>query len=231
MKQKLMLYGFGEHGRVIYHMIKNHYMVYFIDDDINKCNQEYDNRPIVHSSRINELHKIDEIDMFIVTIGNNHNRKNIYDKLIENGYSPVTAIHHSSIIFDLDDLKNGSIPRYVAIKNGSITIPRHVTIKNGSVIMPRSFINTGSVIGSNCIINTGAIIEHDNVIHDHVNINPGVVTGGGVEIGELSMIGMGAIILDHIEIGKECVVGAGSVVTRNVPDRCKVMGVPARIVD
>jgi acetyltransferase-like isoleucine patch superfamily enzyme len=41
---------------------------------------------------------------------------------------------------------------------------------------------------------------------------------------------MGAVVIDHLTIGAHSVVGAGSLVTKNVPDRVQVVGVPARIV-
>jgi acetyltransferase-like isoleucine patch superfamily enzyme len=41
---------------------------------------------------------------------------------------------------------------------------------------------------------------------------------------------MGAIVLEDRAIGAGSLVGAGSVVTRDVPDRTQVQGVPARVV-
>jgi UDP-2-acetamido-3-amino-2,3-dideoxy-glucuronate N-acetyltransferase len=43
-------------------------------------------------------------------------------------------------------------------------------------------------------------------------------------------IGGGAVITPGIEIGEEAFVAAGAVVTRDVPARALVMGVPARVV-
>ncbi|KQO69358.1 DapH/DapD/GlmU-related protein [Methylobacterium sp. Leaf89] len=49
-------------------------------------------------------------------------------------------------------------------------------------------------------------------------------------IGRRCFIGGRSIILPGVTIGDECVVGAGSVVTKDVPPRCVVVGSPARIV-
>ena len=42
-------------------------------------------------------------------------------------------------------------------------------------------------------------------------------------------IATGAIILPGTDVGRNAVVGAGAVVTRNVPERCMVIGNPAMI--
>ena len=51
-----------------------------------------------------------------------------------------------------------------------------------------------------------------------------------MSIGAGSWLGAGAIILPGARIGRNVVVAAGSVVRGEVPDRCVVAGVPARIV-
>ncbi|MDV2996543.1 MAG: dTDP-3-amino-3,6-dideoxy-alpha-D-galactopyranose 3-N-acetyltransferase [Chroococcidiopsis sp. SAG 2025] len=43
-------------------------------------------------------------------------------------------------------------------------------------------------------------------------------------------IGSNATILPGVTIGENAIVGAGAVVTRDVPDRATVVGVPARVV-
>jgi acetyltransferase-like isoleucine patch superfamily enzyme len=51
-----------------------------------------------------------------------------------------------------------------------------------------------------------------------------------VSIGSGSWLGHGCVILPGVHIGEHVVVAAGAVVTTDVPDRCVVAGVPARIV-
>lgn len=51
-----------------------------------------------------------------------------------------------------------------------------------------------------------------------------------IRIGNDCWIGGGSIILPGITIGDGVTVGAGSVVTRDVKDRCVVVGNPARVI-
>jgi hypothetical protein len=51
-----------------------------------------------------------------------------------------------------------------------------------------------------------------------------------VSIGAGSWLGAGAIILPGTAIGANVVVAAGSVVRGEIPDRCVVAGIPARVV-
>lgn len=49
-------------------------------------------------------------------------------------------------------------------------------------------------------------------------------------IGDKCFVGANAIIMCGLKIGNEVVVGAGSVVTKDVPSNCIVVGNPARII-
>ena len=49
-------------------------------------------------------------------------------------------------------------------------------------------------------------------------------------IGNNVRICTGAIVLGEIHVGDNVTIGAGSVVVKNVPDNCVVVGNPARIV-
>ena len=56
-----------------------------------------------------------------------------------------------------------------------------------------------------------------------------VQQNGVVEIGEGSWLGHNACVLGA-RIGRHCVIGANAVVTRDIPDHCVAVGVPAVIV-
>ena len=51
-----------------------------------------------------------------------------------------------------------------------------------------------------------------------------------VIIDDETWIGFGSQIMAGVHIGRHCVIGAGSIVTKDIPDYCVVVGNPARIV-
>lgn len=53
---------------------------------------------------------------------------------------------------------------------------------------------------------------------------------GGIRIGSGTWIGAQVSVLDGIRIGRDAIVAAGSVVTKDVPDRAIVAGVPAKVI-
>ena len=72
-------------------------------------------------------------------------------------------------------------------------------------------------VGFGCIVNTGAILSHDCVLGDYVNISPGAILAGAVQVDERSLIGMGATINLGVKIGSGVRVGNSAVVKADVP--------------
>jgi len=53
---------------------------------------------------------------------------------------------------------------------------------------------------------------------------------GKVLVRDNAQIGTGSIIMPGVTIGRGSIIGAGSVVTKNVPDYCVAVGVPAKVI-
>ena len=66
--------------------------------------------------------------------------------------------------------------------------------------------------------------NHDPLMHDKWVPAPPIV------IREHCWIGANAVLLPGVEIGSHAVVGAGAVVTKSVPSRAVVGGIPARVL-
>ncbi|MDY6901453.1 MAG: serine O-acetyltransferase [Cyanobacteriota bacterium] len=82
----------------------------------------------------------------------------------------------------------------------------------------------------------GVVIGETAIVGDYTLIYQGVTLGGtGKEngkrhptIGKNAVIGAGASVLGNIQIGDRVRIGAGSVVLRDVPSGCTVVGIPGR---
>ena len=108
-------------------------------------------------------------------------------------------------------------------------------VKNGELILNSGFINEGVQItcASKMIIGEGCVIARDVVIRDydgHTIELPDYEIAKPIEIGKHVWIGNRAIILKGVKIGDGAVIAAGAIVTKDVPAKTIVAGVPAKVV-
>jgi len=87
-------------------------------------------------------------------------------------------------------------------------------------------------IGEYTNIQDGAVLHGDpgqpTVLANHVTVgHRAVIHSAHVEAG--CLIGIGAIVLNGVRVGAGSIVGAGALVTKDVPPRSLVMGVPAKV--
>lgn len=100
-------------------------------------------------------------------------------------------------------------------------------------------IHPGATIGQGVFIDhgMGVVIGETAIVGDYSLIYQGVTLGGtGKEsgkrhptIGSHVVVGAGAKVLGNLQIGNNVRIGAGSVVLRDVPSDCTVVGIPGRI--
>ncbi|HCQ30545.1 MAG TPA: hexapeptide transferase [Flavobacteriales bacterium] len=198
--------GFAKEVLEILYQLNLTKNVYFFDD-LNKDEQLLFNKyKIIH-----DLHEVEELftrdPNFTIGIGNPLLRKKMFDKFIQlNGnftstISPLAQIGH----FDVE-------------------------IGKGCNIMTGSIITNSVKIGQGSILNISCTVGHDTCVEDFVEISPNVSISGNCYIGSYTTIGTSAVILPNVKIGKNVTVGAGAVVTKDLPDYCTAVGVPAKII-
>jgi sugar O-acyltransferase (sialic acid O-acetyltransferase NeuD family) len=174
----------------------------------------FDDDPSLHGTRILGLPVVGAIEeaagrgvrQIAMGIGDNAARRRIFERVLELGLQPVTAVHPSGVVSP------------------------HAIVGRGAVVMANATINVAAEIGENAIVNTSASIDHHCIIGAHAHIAPGAILAGNVRVGDETLVGAGAVVIPGVSIGARCVVGAGAVVTSNVPDDATVAGVPARAI-
>lgn len=127
---------------------------------------------------------------------------------------------------------------------GDLASIRENNVVGNNVIIGRLvMIEYFTKIGDNVKIQTGSHITGDSVVEDWVFFGDEVSTANDNTMGRGTSadhkgftakrgarIGSNATLLPGVVIGENAIVAAGSVVTRDVPNKKIVMGVPARII-
>jgi UDP-2-acetamido-3-amino-2,3-dideoxy-glucuronate N-acetyltransferase len=118
------------------------------------------------------------------------------------------------------------------------------TVGPGSIVGRGSVVDNDVTIGSRVRIQTSVYLTAFSVVEDDVFVGPCAMTTNdhtmsrhgpghvlrGATLRRACRIGGGAVLTPGVEVGEEAFVAAGAVVTRDVPARAVVMGVPARVV-
>jgi sugar O-acyltransferase (sialic acid O-acetyltransferase NeuD family) len=202
----LIIIGAGEHAGVVAEtaLCADWNILGYIAPEADKqIEKRYSLKHLGQDEDFEHIRKEYSDALFLCAVGNNSLRKKIVQQLNLLSECSAVVIHPSAVVASSAE------------------------IGSGTVIFSRCVIQSGVKIAAHCIVNSGSIVEHDSNILDFVHIAPGVVTGGGVTIGNETFVGLGARVRDHIVIGAQVTVGAGSVVVRDVPDNQTVVGIPA----
>jgi len=145
-----------------------------------------------------------DAEAFIIAVGDNRARAELFAEYSATGMRPASVVHPSAIIAD------------------------GVEIGGGTFIAAGVVVNVDARIGEDVILNTSCTVDHDCVIGDHAHIGPTSGVCGGVEIGAGALVGVGCSIIPTRSVGEWAVIGAGSAVVRDVPANATYAGVPAR---
>lgn len=131
-----------------------------------------------------------------------------------------------------------------AILGDQSFVRERVSIGQGSVIGRGSVVDNDVKVGARVRVQSSVYLTAFSLVEDDVFIGPGVCTTNddtmarhgpelplrGASFARACRIGGAAVITPGVLIGEEAFVAAGAVVTRDVPARAVVIGVPARIV-
>ena len=115
-----------------------------------------------------------------------------------------------------------------------VEIQRGVRVGRLCKIQSHSFLCEGVTIGDEVFIGHGVLFTNDRnprAARDGRLLGDGDWEVSPTEVKRGAAIGSGAVILCGVTIGEGATIGAGAVVTRDVPPRATVAGVPARVIN
>jgi acetyltransferase-like isoleucine patch superfamily enzyme len=121
--------------------------------------------------------------------------------------------------------ERASIGARTVIGRGSV-VDNDVQVGARVRVQTNVYLTSATVIEDDVFVGPGAITTNDDTMSRHA---PGMALAGAI-LRRACRIGGGVVLTPGVEIGEEAFVAAGSVVTRDVPPRAVVMGVPARVV-
>lgn len=104
-----------------------------------------------------------------------------------------------------------------------------VRIGEGTIVCAGAIIQPEVQIGSHVILNTKASVDHHCRVGDYVHVAMAHLAGH-VSVDEGAFLALGSTVLPKLHVGAWSTAGAGAVVTKNVPPRTTVVGVPARVL-
>lgn len=200
--------GFGKEVLEIFHQKKELENLAFYDDvNVDLPDLLYGKFPILKNEEQVKEHFKNFGNQFTIGIGGPKLRKMLYEKIVALGGQFISTISTTSYI--------GNYGNHIA---------------EGCNIMQKVILTNDITLKIGVIINQMSSIGHDVIIGDFSEICPNVSISGNCTIGKYVFIGTGAIILPKIRIGNNVTIGAGAVVSKDLPDNCVAVGVPAKII-
>lgn len=204
--------GAGGHAKVMIELLRamgNVELVGMLDRDASRHGQELLGVPILGGDEmLSPLVKEHggKLGFFLGlgSVGDNRARTTLFNKALEMGAQPFSAIHPSAQVSP-------------SCKLGA-----------GVIVVTEAIIHPEAEVGDNVLLNTACLVEHDCRIGAHVVISPRASLMGAVTVGEGAFVGAGAVVLQGVTIGDGAVVAAGAVVRKDVPPGTTVFGNPAQ---
>lgn len=198
---RVIIFGCGGHARSITNIIREN------DKDIEMLlvDENAKDNEIILGCRAERTYRLQENDAYIVAIGDNIKRKQLYDYL-----------------------KNIQIGCCISV----VSIYSHIglgsRIGRGTFVAANAYIGPQAEIGDNVIVNTGSIVEHEVMIGNHTHIAPNATICGRTQIGNNVLCGAGSTIINNINVCDDVIIGAGSVIVDSIKEPGTYVGIPGK---
>lgn len=167
---KVAIIGGGGHARVLSEIISQDPglgLAGCFDDSLERGAELWNGVKVLGS--VSELGKTsDEIDAYVIGIGNNSVRKKISTKYPDLNW--ISLVHTRAVVSP-------------SAKIGA-----------GSVVLAGAVVSANAVIGSQVIVNANATVDHDSQIGSYVHLSIGSLVGSNSVIAESCLVGIGQIV-------------------------------------
>ena len=195
----LIVYGGGGHGKSLIELIRaaEEYRVVGLVDDGLPPGSEILGVPVLGGAEILPRLRRDGLQLAVNAVGGIGNlapRLKVFERLAQSGFTIPTVVHTTALI------------------------EASAELAAGVQVMPFGYVGSSSRIGFGCIINTRAVVSHDCELGEYVNLAPGAVLAGGVQVGARTLIGMNVTINLEVRIGSGARIGNGATVKSDVPE-------------
>src|SRR6478672_874038 len=137
-----------------------------------------------------------------------------------------SVIGDEAIIGDQAQVRERSVIGYRTVIGRGTAIDNDVTIGARVKIQSNVYVTAFSLVEDDVFIGPGASTTNDDTMSRHA---PDIALRGAT-LRRACRIGGGAVLVPGVEVGEEAFIGAGAVVTKDVPPRAFMVGVPARQV-
>ena len=174
-KIKLLILGAGGHARTVISILKSldqWEMVGILDREEKAGNEIIGGIPVLGSWENLMEFKSKGISNAVVAVGDNFERRQLFELLVESGFSIPTLVHPEAFV------------------------DKSAALGRGCVICVGAIICAEVKLGTNVLVNTGVIVDHETIIEDDVHIGSGSNISGRVKIGKRASLGISTTIFE-----------------------------------
>ena len=206
MSKKILIFGIGPLSKIVVSLCKDIETIdvvgFIVDDEFYKFDNFID-LPVFKYSTVSPF---DFEIISCVGYKSMRKRKDIYNRLNNDGFKFTNIIHQS------------------------VTICDGFVLGENNIIFPNVCIEPNVELGNNNVIWSQTLLGHDCKIGNHNYIAANVLVGGNVFLKDNSFLGNSTSMINDIVIEEETYLVAGSFLYNSTEKFNKYFGMPARKV-